>query len=183
MLVNANNPNAESVAASARETARSLGLQLHILNAGSVAEIAAAFARLSEQRIGMALLGADPFFLGRRNQFVELAARHAVPAIYYERELSFRLKRFTDMFEPLTWLGLSWALVRLEQSKDEPTKHPSSKQRRPPPNNNSRRKRKQRPHTNKVSTHLSDHSLHVWTHADTPLNNNLGLRPDQCCGT
>jgi len=56
------------------------------LNAGSVAEIAAAFARLSEQRIGMALLGADPFFLGRRNQFVELAARHAVPAIYYERE-------------------------------------------------------------------------------------------------
>ena len=56
------------------------------MNAGSVAEIAAAFARLSEQRIGMALLGADPFFLGRRNQFVELAARHAVPAIYYERE-------------------------------------------------------------------------------------------------
>jgi putative tryptophan/tyrosine transport system substrate-binding protein len=86
MLVNANNPNAESIAASARETARSLGLQLHILNAGSAAEIAAAFARLSEQRIGMALLGADPFFLGRRNQFVELAARHAVPAIYYERE-------------------------------------------------------------------------------------------------
>src|SRR5205823_12347371 len=34
------------------------------LNAGSVAEIAAAFARLSEQRIGMALLGADPFFSG-----------------------------------------------------------------------------------------------------------------------
>jgi putative tryptophan/tyrosine transport system substrate-binding protein len=86
MLVNANNPNAESVAASARETARSLGLQLHILNAGSAAEIAAAFARLSEQRIGMFLLGADPFFLGRRNQFVELAARHPVPTIYYERE-------------------------------------------------------------------------------------------------
>jgi hypothetical protein len=26
---------------------------------------------------------------------------------------------FTDMFQPLTWLGLSWALVRLEQSEDE----------------------------------------------------------------
>jgi putative ABC transport system substrate-binding protein len=86
MLANANNPNAESVAASARETARSLGLQLHILNAGTAAEIDTAFARLSEQRIGMFLMGADPFFLGRRNQFVELAARHAVPAIYYERE-------------------------------------------------------------------------------------------------
>src|ERR1700747_3804508 len=63
----------------------------------------------------------------------------------------------------------------VEQSKGEPTKHPSRKQRRPLPNNNSSRKLKQRPHTNKVSTHLSDHSLHVWTLADTPLNSNLGL--------
>jgi hypothetical protein len=61
----------------------------------------------------------------------------------------------------------------VEQSKDEPTKRPSSKQRRPLPNNNSSKKLKQRPHTNKVSTHLSDHSLHVWTLADTQLNNNL----------
>jgi len=69
--------------------------------------------------------------------------------------------------------GQWWA----EQSKDAPTKHPSSKQRRPLPNNNSSRKLKQTPHTNKVSTHLSDHSLHVWTLADTPLNNNLSLGP------
>lgn len=26
---------------------------------------------------------------------------------------------FTDMFQPLTWLGLAWALVRLEQTRDE----------------------------------------------------------------
>ena len=26
---------------------------------------------------------------------------------------------FTDMFQPLTWLGLAWVLVRLEQTKDE----------------------------------------------------------------
>src|SRR5258705_508070 len=65
----------------------------------------------------------------------------------------------------------------VEQSKDAPTKLPSSKQRRPLLNNNSSRKLKQEPHTNKVSTHLSAHSPHVWTLADTPLNNNLGLGP------
>jgi putative ABC transport system substrate-binding protein len=86
MLVNPNNPNAESVARNARETALSLGLQLHILNAGTAREIDTAFASIVEQRIGVLLAGADPFFLGRRDQFVALAARHAVPAIYYARE-------------------------------------------------------------------------------------------------
>ena len=84
-------------------------------------------------------------------------------------EPSLTMKQVKEQpLEPLPgpWLG--------EQSKEEPTKHPSSKQRRPLPNNNSSRKLKQRPHTNKVSTHLSDHSLRVWTLADTPLNNNLG---------
>ena len=86
MFVNPNNPNAESVARNARETARSLGVQAHILNAGTVAEIDAAFASIREQRIGMLAFGADPFLLGRREQFVALVARHAVPAIYFARE-------------------------------------------------------------------------------------------------
>ena len=34
----------------------------------------------------MLAFGADPFLLGRREQFVALAARHAVPAIYFARE-------------------------------------------------------------------------------------------------
>jgi putative ABC transport system substrate-binding protein len=86
VLVNPNNPNAESLARSARERALSLGLQLHILNAGTAQEIDSAFARIVEQRIGVLLLGADPFFVNRRDQFVALAARHAIPAIYYVRE-------------------------------------------------------------------------------------------------
>jgi putative ABC transport system substrate-binding protein len=86
MLVNPNNPNAESVAKNARATALSVGLQFHILNAGTAREIDTAFASIIERGIGVLVVGADPFFLGRRNQFVALAARHAVPAIYYSRE-------------------------------------------------------------------------------------------------
>jgi ABC-type uncharacterized transport system substrate-binding protein len=86
MVVNPNNPNAESVARNARETALSLGLQLHILNAGTAQEIDTAFERIVEQRIGLLLLGADPFFNDRRDQFVALTARHAIPAIYFVRE-------------------------------------------------------------------------------------------------
>ena len=86
MFVNPNNPNADSVTRNARETARSLGLQIHILSAGTALEIDVAFAGLVEQRIGMLLSAADPFFLGRRDQVVALAARHAVPAIYFARE-------------------------------------------------------------------------------------------------
>jgi putative ABC transport system substrate-binding protein len=66
--------------------APALTLQLRVLNAGADQEIDAAFAGLVEQRIGLLILGADPFFLGRRDLFVALAARHKVPAIYFARE-------------------------------------------------------------------------------------------------
>ena len=86
VLINPNNPNAESVARDARESARSLGLQFHVLNAGTDHDIDTVFAGLIQQQIGMLLISADPFFLGRRVQFVALAARHAVPTIYFARE-------------------------------------------------------------------------------------------------
>jgi putative ABC transport system substrate-binding protein len=86
MLVNPNNPNAAAVARNVREMAPSLALQLHVLNAGTEQEIDAAFAGVVEQRIGMLILGADPFFLGRRDHLVALARRHEIPAIYFARE-------------------------------------------------------------------------------------------------
>jgi putative tryptophan/tyrosine transport system substrate-binding protein len=86
VLVNANNPNAAAVAKNVRDMAPALALQLHVLNAGTEQEIDAAFASLVEQRIGILILGADPFLLGRRDHLVTLADRHAVPAIYFARE-------------------------------------------------------------------------------------------------
>jgi hypothetical protein len=46
-----------------RVNARSLGLQFHGLNAGTDQDIDTIFAGLIQQRIGVLLVSADPFFL------------------------------------------------------------------------------------------------------------------------
>jgi len=59
-----------------------MGLQIQIVNASSEREIDAAFATLVEQKIGALILPTDPFLLSRRKQFVTLAARYAISAVY-----------------------------------------------------------------------------------------------------
>jgi putative ABC transport system substrate-binding protein len=71
-----------------QEAARSLGRQLHLLNAGTEGEINVAFATLVQQRVGALVVTADPFFDNHRDKLVALAARHAVPAIYQWREFT-----------------------------------------------------------------------------------------------
>jgi putative ABC transport system substrate-binding protein len=86
VLINPTNPNAESVARDAQDSARSLGLQFHVLNASTAEDIDTVFAGLVRQQIGVLLVTADPLFLGRRVEVAALAARYAVPVIYFARE-------------------------------------------------------------------------------------------------
>ena len=88
ILVNPNNSNAEPDTRDAQTAARSLGLQLVVLSAGTENDIDAAFATLVQQRANALLVNTDSFFLARRNQFVALAARHAVPTIHDLREFT-----------------------------------------------------------------------------------------------
>jgi putative ABC transport system substrate-binding protein len=85
LLVNPNNPSTEVMIRDVQEAARAKGLQLTILKAGTEGEIDAAFASLVQLHAGALLMGSDPFFVGRRGQLVELASRHAVPAMYEMR--------------------------------------------------------------------------------------------------
>jgi ABC-type uncharacterized transport system substrate-binding protein len=90
LLENPNNPTMarEPLIADMQEAARARGVQLAILKAGTESEIDAAFATLVEQHAGGLVVAGDPFFNTRREQFVALASRHAVPAIYWLREFA-----------------------------------------------------------------------------------------------
>jgi putative ABC transport system substrate-binding protein len=88
LLVNPNNATAERVIRDVHEAARTKGLQLHVLKAGTESEIDAAFASLVQLHASALVVGADPFLSSRREQLVALASRHAVPASYAWREFA-----------------------------------------------------------------------------------------------
>ena len=69
-----------------QEAARAAGQQIHIFNASSEAEIHAAFRDVARPQAAALQVGADPFFNGRREQLVTLAAHYGVPAMYELRE-------------------------------------------------------------------------------------------------
>lgn len=62
--------------------ARALGQKIITVKAGSEQEIDAAFLTIKKSGAGALLVGAGPFFAGRRNQLVGLAAVHEIPASY-----------------------------------------------------------------------------------------------------
>jgi putative ABC transport system substrate-binding protein len=68
------------------EAARRMGQQIRILNVSTDTEIETGFARIIEARADALAVVGNPFLLTRRNQLVALAARHAIPAIYEQRE-------------------------------------------------------------------------------------------------
>ena len=86
-LMNPNNPGADETTKEIREAARQLGRSVDIMRAGTASEIDAAFMALAEHRTGALVVMADQYFDDlRRAQLVALAARHAIPTIYGQRD-------------------------------------------------------------------------------------------------
>ena len=86
VLVNPNNPNAHIDMPDLQNAARTVGQSISFVTASTETEIDAVFATLSERHVSALLVNTDPFFLARRDQFVSLAARHAIPTSYFVRE-------------------------------------------------------------------------------------------------
>jgi putative tryptophan/tyrosine transport system substrate-binding protein len=85
-LMNPNNPNREFD--NVQAAARSVGQQILVLNADDGREIDIAFAAIAQQGVAALLVASDPLFFDRRDQLIALAARQAIPAIYYLRAFS-----------------------------------------------------------------------------------------------
>jgi ABC-type uncharacterized transport system substrate-binding protein len=86
LLVNPTNPNTEFDASEIETAARSVGVRILRVNAGSEREFDRAFATMREQGVGALIVNSDAFFYARRDQLIELATRLAVPAIFELRE-------------------------------------------------------------------------------------------------
>ena len=83
VLVNpANATVTESTLRDVQPAARAMGLQTQVFNADSSREINAAFASFMRDRPDALFVGRGPFFISRRVQLTQLAARHRMPAIY-----------------------------------------------------------------------------------------------------
>ena len=66
--------------------AQAMAMQIRVLNASTVQEVDAAFADLARDRPNGLLVGTGPFLTDRRVQLAQLAARHAIPAVYQDRQ-------------------------------------------------------------------------------------------------
>jgi putative tryptophan/tyrosine transport system substrate-binding protein len=87
VLVNSGNASgAETTSKEVQDAARTLGLQIHVLNATTNGEIDAAFAALARERADALFIAGDGFFSSRVVQFATLTARDRVPASYATRE-------------------------------------------------------------------------------------------------
>ena len=86
VLVNPNTIQTEAERKAVQAAAEAIGRQLLILDVSNERDIETAFATLVQRGAGALLVGSGAFMNSHRERLVALAARHALPAIYAQRE-------------------------------------------------------------------------------------------------
>jgi ABC-type uncharacterized transport system substrate-binding protein len=85
VLLNPNNPNSEARSRDVQEAARTIGQRILLLQAGNERDFVSAFSTLVQQRAGALVVSDDPLLSVHSEQIIALAARHALPTIYFFR--------------------------------------------------------------------------------------------------
>ena len=86
VLVNPNNARAERDTSDIQTAAAGMGQQVQVFRAGTPDDLDESFANMIRAGAGALLVTSDAYFLSRRQQLVVLAAKHAVPASFGQRE-------------------------------------------------------------------------------------------------
>ena len=82
-------PNSPDTAVEIKELATAagtLGKQIKTFNVSNEGEISAAFAAMAGQRVAAAMVTSSPIYLPQRQKFTDLAARYAIPTVYFVRD-------------------------------------------------------------------------------------------------
>jgi ABC-type uncharacterized transport system substrate-binding protein len=85
-LIDPDYPDANAQLDEVQAAAARIGIQLITLSASKESDIDAAFATLVQRGAGALLVGEGVLFAALKQQIVTLAARHAIPAIYFQKE-------------------------------------------------------------------------------------------------
>jgi putative tryptophan/tyrosine transport system substrate-binding protein len=89
LLVNPTSPFiAKNISSDLQSAARTLGMQLHILNASTERDFDTVFATLVQLRASALVIAPDAMFISRSEQLGALTLRHGVPAITQFREFA-----------------------------------------------------------------------------------------------
>jgi len=88
VLVNPNIPSPRAVKRLIRTAARSVGQRVEILQAGTERDIDTVFARMIDMRVDALLVAPHALFATQAQQPIALAARHAIPTLYWRREFA-----------------------------------------------------------------------------------------------
>jgi len=68
--------------------AQAFNIKLHVVSAGTDAELEKAFADLKDAQVGGLVISTDPFFTSRPDMLAALASRHAIPAVSKGRDFA-----------------------------------------------------------------------------------------------
>jgi putative ABC transport system substrate-binding protein len=86
LLLNPANPMTALVAKDVQATVQAVGLKVVVMEANIAPDIDTAFAQFVEQQIGALVIGSAVFFNRNLDRLIALAARHAIPAVFNNRD-------------------------------------------------------------------------------------------------
>jgi len=88
LLVNPDNPGAESLAKAMQTAAGAIGLSLSVLKASTNTDLDAAFAAMARLGAEGMVISPDSFFVQQSPRLAALALKHAIPAMFQYREFA-----------------------------------------------------------------------------------------------
>jgi putative tryptophan/tyrosine transport system substrate-binding protein len=128
VLFNSNNRAIVGNLSLPQNAARSLGLGLELVDASRQSDIEPAFARMAQQRVGAVMVTVDPLFRSYVDQVAALAVRHAIPAMFPDKEAvkAGGLVSYADVSDLPRQLGVyAGRILKGEKPADLPVQRPT----------------------------------------------------------
>src|SRR4029077_4259795 len=115
---------AEAQSRDLQAAARSIGLQVHVLQVSTDRDFDKVFTSMAGLRAGGLVMSSDSFFFSRSDQLATLAARHKVPTIYGFRESAVAgglMSYGGSLAESHRWVGIyTGRILKGEKPADLP---------------------------------------------------------------